>query len=377
MGYFGDNKYKFGLFAMNCAGGQTPSKAPERWRAKWDDIVTVSQLGDDVGVEFILPVSKWYGLGGESGFQNWSFETFSQSAALAALTKQIGLFVTAHAFLLSPAFAAKAIATLDHISHGRAGLNIVCGWNPAEFSVHGATIDPANRYERGLDWYKIFMRLIEGGPEFDWNSDFYNMTGLVTEPTPVQKHPPIMSAGQSGDGQAFAAQVADILFTTMRSFDQAKDTVQRVKALAAPYNKTPEVFVQTQMICKPTRKEALEYAEYYAVEMADKAVLEYFAKQKGATLSKNATKGESEADKGVMSTIAAPTANRYPGIWPGIYPVIGSPDDIVEELKKVSATGVAGSALIFLNYLDEFPYFAQEVLPRMERANLRAPVRAR
>lgn len=371
MGYFGNNKYKFGLFAMNCAGGQTPSKAPERWRAQWKDIVTVAKLGDEVGVEFILPVSKWYGLGGESNFQKWSFETFSQSAALAALTERIGLFVTAHAFLLSPAFAAKAIATLDHISNGRGGLNIVCGWNPAEFATHGSTIDPGNRYERGREWHQIFMDLISGKPEFEWHTDFYDMTGLVTEPLPVQSPPPIMSAGQSSDGQAFAAEVADILFTTMRSLEQAQDTCQRVEKLAGQHGRSPDVFVQTQMICRPTRKEALEYAEYYAVEMADTEVVESFAKVKGSTLSKNAKKGESMADKGVLSTINAPTALRYPGIWPGIYPVIGSPDDIVDELVKISATGVAGSALIFLNYLDEFPYFAQEVLPRMERAGLR------
>ena len=54
-----------------------------------------------------------------------------------------------------------------------------------------------------------------------------------------------------------------------------------------------------------------------------------------------------------------------------MYPLVGSPDDLVEEFRKLAAIGVAGSALVFLNYLQELPYFVQEVLPRMERAGLR------
>jgi FMNH2-dependent dimethyl sulfone monooxygenase len=46
---------------------------------------------------------------------------------------------------------------------------------------------------------------------------------------------------------------------------------------------------------------------------------------------------------------------------------------VVEKLKQLSATGIAGSALVFLNYLSELPLFVQEVLPRMERAGLRHP----
>ena len=63
------------------------------------------------------------------------------SAAAGAITKHIGVFVTAHVPITTPAFAAKAIITIDHVTNGRAGLNIVCGWNPDEFDIHGATID--------------------------------------------------------------------------------------------------------------------------------------------------------------------------------------------------------------------------------------------
>ena len=126
--FFGKNPYKLGLFGANCSGGMTLSTAPERWRADWNEIVEVYVLADLAGVEFILPIAKWHGLGGKANMWGRSYETFTHSAAAGAVTKTIGVFVTAHVPIITPAFAAKAIATIDHLTHGRVGLNIVCGW---------------------------------------------------------------------------------------------------------------------------------------------------------------------------------------------------------------------------------------------------------
>lgn len=368
-GYFGANRFKFGVFGLNCAGGMTLSSAPERWRAEWDDIAKVATIADEAGVEFLLPIAKWHGLGGQADMWGRSYETFTQAAALAAMTRRIGLFVTAHVSLLTPAFVAKAITTVDHVSHGRAGLNIVCGWNPDEFDMHGVKIEPETRYARGLEWYRIYERLMQGG-EFDWDGEYYKLRGLVTDPLPVQTRPPVMSAAQSGDGQEFAAQAADILFTAMHSIEQVRDTVSRQRALAARYDRRPDVYVETQIVCRPTRKEAEEWVHYYAVEKADQEALAYFRRQKATTLSKSTREAQSAADKAVLASVQ-PSERKYAGIFPGMYPLVGSPDDLVEEFRALEAIGVAGSALVFLNYLDEMPYFVEEVLPRMERAGLR------
>ena len=373
-GYFGANKYKFGVFGINCAGGMTPSRAPERWRADWDEMVAVAKLADEAGVEFLLPIAKWHGLGGEADMWGRSFETFTQAAALGALTKNIGVFVTAHVSLITAAFAAKAITTVDHATHGRAGLNIVCGWNPDEFSPHGITLTGERRYDRGFEWYQIYAKMMEGGPKFDWKGEFFDLQGVITDPLPVQKpRPPVMSAAQSGDGQIFAARTADILFTALQSLDVASATVANLSGLAATYGRKPDVYVETQFVCKPTRKEALDYAHYYAVEMADPDAPAYFARQKARTMSSSTRTGDTVADRALAASLDGSKVRRYPGMFAGMYPVIGTPDDIVDELEKISSLGVAGSTLVFLNYLQELPYFVQEVFPRMERRGLRAP----
>jgi len=370
---FGTNVYKFGLFGANCAGGMTLSAAPERWRADWDEITEVYRLADDAGIEFILPIAKWRGLGGKADMWGRSYETFTHSAAAGAITKRIGVFVTAHVPITTPAFAAKAIATIDHVTHGRAGLNIVCGWNPDEFDIHGAKIDYARRYEHGLEWFNIYAKMCEGDAAFDWDGEFFKLRGVATDPLPLQRpRPPVMSAGISSAGRDFAAQAADILFTSLPSLEETPQLIRSVQQAAAQCGRSTDVYTQTQVVCRPTRKEAEDFYRYFAEEQADEEALAYFRRQKLNMVGKSAGEYQHYQQQPAKGS-AAVAGKPYPGIFPGMLPIVGSPDDVVEKFEQLSATGIAGSALVFLNYLSELPFFVQEVLPRMERAGLRQP----
>jgi alkanesulfonate monooxygenase SsuD/methylene tetrahydromethanopterin reductase-like flavin-dependent oxidoreductase (luciferase family) len=333
----------------------------------------VYRLADEAGIEFILPIAKWRGLGGKADMWGRSYETFTHSAAAGAITRRIGVFVTAHVPITTPAFAAKAIATIDHVTHGRAGLNIVCGWNPDEFDIHGATIDYAGRYEQGLEWFNIYAKMCAGEAAFDWDSKFYKLRGVATDPLPLQRpRPPVMSAGISSAGRDFAAQAADILFTSLPSLEETPQLIRSVQQAAAQYGRSTEVYTQTQVVCRPTRKEAEDFYHYFAEELADEEALAYFRRQKLTMVGKSA--GEYQHYQQEPKKRSAEAAGKpYPGIFPGMLPIVGNPDDVVEKFKQLSATGIAGSALVFLNYLSEMPQFVQEVLPRMERAGLRHP----
>jgi alkanesulfonate monooxygenase SsuD/methylene tetrahydromethanopterin reductase-like flavin-dependent oxidoreductase (luciferase family) len=365
---FGPNAFKFGVFNANCDGGLTISVAPERWRADWDDIVEISRLADKAGIEFILPVAKWRGLGGDANVLGRSYETMTHSAAIGALTKRIGVFSTVHVPLVSPAFAAKAIATIDHVTHGRAALNIVCGWNREEFDIHGATIDGERRYEQGLEWFRIYAKILEGGPPFDWDGEFYKLRGLATDPLTVQRpRPPIMSAGFSPKGRDFAAQAADILFTNFPDFENGPAIVKSVHDYAAKYRRRIAVYGTANIVCRPTRTEAEEFYTYFAEEKADRKALEYFMQQKGATAGSDSP----QASRPLANRFARATGKSYAGAWPGAYPLVGTPDDIVDDIVKMSAAGLAGTAVAFLDYKAEMPYFLAEVLPRLEKKGLR------
>ena len=367
---FGPNRFKLGVFSANCDGGLTMSLAPERWRANWDDIAAMTQIADEAGIEFILPVAKWRGYQGQAKIYGKSFETLTHGAALAAITRRIFIFSTVHVPLVSPAFGAKAIATIDHISHGRAGLNIVCGWNQEEFDLHGVSIDQESRYDHGMEWFQIFAKLLEGGPEFDWDGRFFQLRRLATDPVTLQRPlPVIMSAGFSPKGRDFAAQACDVLFTNMTDLAQAPALIADIHAHTARHGRSVSVYTMAHVVCRATRQEAEEFYHYFAEEMADTEGQDYYWRQRGG----KAGAGNAMLARPVETRFMRDTGKRFAGAYPGAYPLVGSPDDIALEMARMSAAGLAGTSIAFLDYLREIPFFVQEVLPRLERLGLREP----
>jgi FMNH2-dependent dimethyl sulfone monooxygenase len=365
----GTNVFKLGVFSANCDGGLTMSLAPERWPARWDDIVAMSRIADNAGMEFILPVAKWRGYQGKANIYGKSFETMTHSAAIGALTKQICVFSTIHVPLVTPAFAAKALATIDHITHGRAGLNIVCGWNQEEFDLHGVTIDQDRRYQHGLEWFRIWSKMLDGGPEFDWDGEFFKLKRLETNPVSVQRpRPLVMSAGFSPSGRDFAAQAADALFTTMSELDQAPAMLANVAEHSARYNRTIPVYAMGHVVCRPTRREAEEFFHYFAEELADADGQMYYRRQRGTRTGHNVT----PVARPLENRFTRATGKSFFGAYPGTYPFVGTPDDVASEMARMSAAGLTGTSVAFLDYLKEIPFFVDEVMPRLVRLGLRA-----
>jgi alkanesulfonate monooxygenase SsuD/methylene tetrahydromethanopterin reductase-like flavin-dependent oxidoreductase (luciferase family) len=65
------------------------------------------------------------------------------------------------------------------------------------------------------------------------------------------------------------------------------------------------------------------------------------------------------------------SGERFDGAYPGAFPLVGTPDDIVADMLQMSQLGLAGTSVAFLDYLKEIPWFVQEVLPRLVRLGLR------
>src|SRR6516165_10914431 len=84
---YNKNKFKLGLFGMNCSGGLSLTKAPERWDASWDNNVKAAKLADEAGLEFLLPIGRWHGYQGESDTQGTTFETITWACGLLASTQ--------------------------------------------------------------------------------------------------------------------------------------------------------------------------------------------------------------------------------------------------------------------------------------------------
>jgi len=355
----GPNRLKLGIFSANADGGLTLTRVPERWRAAWPDVVAVAQMADRAGLEFFLPIARWRGFGGETNAREHSFETLTEAAALAGLTERIALFATVHVPMVHPVFAAKALATIDHASHGRAGLNIVCGWNPEEFGCFGLEMIE-DRYGQGLEWFEIMSRIYREPAPFDFKGRYYDLRGVSGKPRPVQSPRPVtLNAAFSPPGRDFAARAADYLFTTFIEIEAGRAQIADMRARADAAGRQVGVYTTCHVVCRPTQAAAEDYYEHYAVTMEDTAGADHYMGNK----QKFSGSHDPEAYR--------LHRKRFVG-GAGTYPLIGTPQRIAAELVAISEAGFAGVAISFVNYAAELPYFIETVLPLLRHAGVRA-----
>ena len=175
-----------------------------------------------------------------------------------------------------------------------------------------------------------------------------------------------MNAGSSGAGQQFALRNCDAFFTatgaSRANLGATADRVKEIQLEARGIGREIEVYTIGQVICRPTQKEAEDYHRHANVEMADWGAVE------GMLALRNITRANTSADE-FESKRRFFAANSIGG-----YPFVGTPDKVADELATISRAGVRGIAISFVNYVDELPYFRDEVLPRLVQAGVRAAV---
>src|SRR6476646_11999121 len=190
---YNTSRLKIGLFGPNCSSGRAVTMAPERWSGSWPDNLKLAQMADAAGIDFLLPIARWKGYGGDTDYQGETLETLTWASGLLASTKRITVFGTVHAPLFNPVIAAKEIVTADHIGQGRMGLNLVVGWNEGEFEMFGVTQrEHAARYDFAQEWLDAVKRAWAEPGEFDFDGQFLKLKGVRAFPKPYGGTRPII-----------------------------------------------------------------------------------------------------------------------------------------------------------------------------------------
>jgi dimethylsulfone monooxygenase len=359
------NKLKLGFFGQNCSGGRYVTLAKERWMATWEDNLQASRLADVAGLDFLLPIGRWKGYGGPSDTQGTSFETITWATGVLASTKRINVFGTVHAPLFHPMIAAKQMVTADHIGGGRFGLNIVAGWNEDEFGMFGLRQnDHSGRYRQAQEWLDVLRRTWDED-DFDFHGEFFDLSDVREKPKPWENsHPLIMNAAVSEAGRDFGVRNCDALFTaTGYAFDdaslkRASDEIASLKAAAAAAGREIDVYTNGTLVCRPTHEEAVAFHRYMCVEQCDWEAVDNMIKMRG--LDKTSTPEQLEILRNRLATTS------------GGFACIGTPDEIADQLETISRAGFTGIGLTSPHYVNEFKYYPEEILPRLERKSLRA-----
>ena len=358
-----NNRLKLGLFGANCSSGRAVTMVPERWSGNWSDRVRLAQMADRAGIEFMLPIGRWKGYGGETDYQGATLETVTWACGLLAMTERLTVFGTVHAPLFLPLIAAKEFVTADHIGEGRFGLNLVCGWNEGEFEMFGATLrDHEERYAYAQEWLDVVKLAWSPREDFDFDGRYFSLKAVRAKPKPYDgTRPLIMNAGASPTGQSFAIRNCDALFSTIShgiSLQETTQHVENVKAAARQYGREIDVYTVGVVTCRPTPREAAEYHRYCIVEHADWGAVDNILAMRNITPQTHSPEA--------FQSMREHQANGMGGL-----PIVGDPDMVARDLAQLATAGLTGIAVSFVNYLDELPYFCAEVLPRLARAGLR------
>ncbi|MDT7703663.1 MAG: dimethylsulfone monooxygenase [Pseudonocardiales bacterium] len=355
---FNDQKLKLGIFSANCSGGVIMSNAPTDFRVTWDQQIEIAQAADQLGMEAMVPVGRWTGFGGDTNFNGVCFETYTWAAGLAQATENIGIFTTTHVPTVHPIVAAKMATTIDHISGGRFGMNLVMGWFTPEMELFGRKqLEHDERYEYGQDWLEFAMQLWNEEKSFDYDGKFFQSKGAHAYPKPIQEpRPALLNAGASPRGQEFSARNVDINLIALPT-EEAPQYIKGIKQIANDkYERDIDVWTYCLVIVRETEKEA-KAAQQAIIDQGDwsgaKNVMDVLGVQSGS-----------------FGTQIQKCQERFIAGWGGPN-LVGTPEQVCEQFAELSDAGMGGAIFGFHDYAREIKEFGDEVMPLMRKHGLR------
>lgn len=362
---FAAGQFLLGTFASNCSSGMSVTKVPNRWVSSWDNNLKLARLLDAAGIDFMLPIARWIGYGGETNFHGNVLETMTWAAGLLASTENINVFATIHTAANHPVVVAKQIATIDQISRGRIGLNIVAGWNQPEYEALGLDLpaDHESRYAYAQEWFDVVRALWEKTETFDHEGRFFTLRKVLGDPRPSRKVP-ILNAAGSSQGRGFALANADFLFTPAIDLARSAEEIAALKAQGAEAGRKVGVLTFSHVVCRPTEKEARDVLQHFGQDQADWEAVDNLVRLQFAHAQ--------SFPHDLLALIRDRMAAGHGG-----FPLVGTPEQVAEGLIALHKAGFSGTTLSFVDYAEEFPYFRDTVLPILEAAGIRRPVSAR
>jgi alkanesulfonate monooxygenase SsuD/methylene tetrahydromethanopterin reductase-like flavin-dependent oxidoreductase (luciferase family) len=360
---FSGRRLKLGTFCTNLSGGCTMSSIDGVLEADWPQSRALARMGDEMGLEALVPVARWKGFGGRLDFNGAGFECYAWAAAVAALTRTSGVFATSHVPTVHPIMAAKQAMTIDHISGGRFSLNVVTGWHRTEIEMFGAPlVEHDRRYQMAVEWLTIIKRLWTEDDPVDFEGEFYRVRQAVMRPKPVQKpYPVVMCAGVSPAGRAFAAQHCDVSFTSLDSHapEDMRERARVLRDLARrEFGREIQVWANAYIFQGDTEKDAQRYFEHAIHESGDPEGLDNML----TTMGINSQSIPPEALPSLR--------DHFTAGWGG-YQIIGTAEQVVDRLALLSDCGFDGILLSWPRYVEDMARFQAETFPLIEQAGLR------
>ena len=348
---------QIGVFIPIGNNGWLISTTSPQYKPSFDLNKAVTQKAEAIGFDFALSMIKLRGFGGPSRYWDFNLESFTLMSGLAAVTSRIKLFASVAVLSIPPAIIARMATTVDSISHGRFGVNMVSGWQKAEYTQMGMWPGEHHfqkRYEYCEEYVTIMKDLWSTGVS-NHRGEFFQMDDCRMEPMPTAPIE-IIAAGQSNRGMKFAAEYADYNFLSgggMNTPQSLVPHVERLNAATAASGRHCGALALTMIIADETDELALKKWEHY-VAGTDLEALAWRDSQAAQDVA-----AESHSTVGRMVRSARLPTNMLR--------LIGSYETVAKLLDECAAIpGLQGVMLTFDDYLEGLEAFGSRIQPLMK-----------
>jgi FMNH2-dependent dimethyl sulfone monooxygenase len=355
-----------GLFLPIQSGGWTASTLPRGTDWSFDYNAALTLQAEALGFDLVFALAQWLPKGGYNEVQDGqALDSFMAIAALAATTQRILLISTLHVLYgpWHPLHFAKFSATLDHISKGRWGVNIVTGHRAVEHEMFGwPRIEHDNRYALADEFLAVVKHLWQADENFSYDGEKWRLKDGYITPKPQYGRPILVNATGSDAGIAFGARHADIIFIsspTGTEFETALAAlpahVEKVKAAARDVGREVRVIINPLVIIADTD----DAAEAYADAIVAHAQVSGFQS------------GKFDSDAQAWKNRKNFDTDRQRGLGGGNIQIIGGPEKIADAIARLKAAGIDGVQLSFYDFAPDLQLFGDRVLPLLQARGLR------
>ncbi len=339
-----------------------------------------------------------------------SFDPLTLLPALAMVTERIGLIATASTTYNEPYHVARKFASLDHISNGRAGWNLVTGGNPHEAMNFGLDehVEHDTRYRRGREFFDVvtglwdswaddaFVRDKESGIFFDpaklhtldHTGEFLKVRGPLNVSRSPQGWPVIVQAGASEAGRQIAAETAEVIFGSSRTLAVAKDFYADVKGRMravgrdpAQLSVLPGAFVvvgetAAEAQAKKARLDALVHADSGIPNLSMRLGTDASGFDLDGPLPEIPQSNASQSGRQALVDLARDSRMtvrqlaQYVGGYGGLA-MVGTPATIADEMATwLNEEGCDGFNILFPTMPEGLEDFCTMVVPELQRRGL-------
>ncbi len=359
------NPLMLGLFLPLQSGAWSPSTAPRSTSWTFDYNAKCAIRAESFGFDLVFGLAQWMGkggYGGEMAFREKANDPLIVTAGLAAVTKRLLLISTVHVLYgWHPLHLAKFGATIDNMSNGRWGLNVVTGYKRSEFEMFGMQpMEHDFRYQMADEFTSIMKQLWRDDEELTIDGRFWKTNGAFVAPKPENGRCILVSAASSAAGLAYATRHSDLVFITSPAgadLDKACAALpahnDKIKSQAQDIGREVRTIINPHVICRETEREAR--AQYQAILDHQDAVA---ADNFHATFT-----------GGDQSSWKQNTRDQW--VIGGNVHIVGTPEQVVDGFQRLSKAGCDGVQVNFYDFLPDLEFFGQQVVPLMHQAGLR------